>query len=229
MRFSANLARAPRENRRRAWVLWGSACGVAAAVLVVLAAITIGDWHAAATVRARTDLVQARIAPLRRQRVALTGQLSQPGAHATIEQAQYLNQLIDQKAVSWTRLFERLEALLPAQVQLLSIRPAEQEGRTALEMIVAAPSVSDALPFIRQLEEAPDFAAPHVSEVSQRPGPGGAAADRTNAEPASGIRLAIVADYNPRLGPANLPAAAPRAAAPARRAAAQPPGGLLPQ
>lgn len=213
MRFTINLARAPRENRRRAWVLWGGSCALAAVALVVLAVVSIRGWRAAASIRAETNRVEARTAPLRQQRAALVAALSQPSAHAAVQRAQFLNQLIDQKAVSWTRLFERLEALLPAQVQLLSIRPAQQKGGTALQMIVAAPSVAAALPFLQHLEEAPDFASPQLGMVSAHQNPNGA----DGSEPApSGVRLSIVAGYNPRLGPADLPSAPAAPAASSR-------------
>lgn len=209
MKFAVNLARAPRENRRRAWVLWGGSCALAAVALVILAVVSIQGWRAAASIRARTRMLQARTAPLRQQRQALVAALSRPSAHAAVQQAQFLNQLIDQKAVSWTRLFERLEALLPAQVQLLSIRPAQQQGGTALQMVIAAPDVAAALPFLRHLEEAPDFASPQLGMVSARQN----ANDGDGASPApSGVRLSIIAGYNPRLGPADLPSP-PRAPA----------------
>ncbi|MGH9534946.1 MAG: hypothetical protein ACRD2E_08815 [Terriglobales bacterium] len=206
MRFSVNLARTPGENRRRAWVLWGGGCGLAAAALAVLAAITLSGWSAAASVRTQTAVVQARMAPLRRERAQLMAEMQRPDAQAAMRRAAYLNQLIDRKAVSWTRLFERLEALLPAQVQLLSVRPAEEHRRTALMMEVAAPSVPAALPFLHQLEEAPDFASPQVTDVSRRQrGPATAVNAATNGP----VRLAIVAFYQPQLGPAIAPDLAP--------------------
>ncbi len=202
MRFALNLAREPRENRRRAWIIWGGSCALAAVALVALAAITWTNWRSAATVRESTAAVQARLAPLRRQRARLVAALQKPAAQKAMHRAAYLNQLIDQKAVSWTRLFERLEALLPAQVQLLSLRPAQRHGKTALVILVAAPSVTAALPFLHAMEEAPDFAAPQLSEVSSHAA--GAANGATGVAARGLVRLAIVAFYRPRLGPADL-------------------------
>lgn len=208
MRFALNLAREPSENRRRAWIIWGGSCALAAVALVVLAAITFTNWRSAATVRARTAAVQARLAPLRRQRERLVAALQQPAAQAAMHRAAYLNQLIDQKAVSWTRLFERLEALLPSQVQLLSLRPAQRHGKTALVILVSAPSVTAALPFLHEMEEAPDFAAPQLSEVSShKAGAGNDAMGLTSRRP---VRLEIVAFYRPKLGPADLHPSADR-------------------
>lgn len=194
MRFTVNLALAPRENRRRIWVVWGSLFALSFAALLVLGVATTVSWQAASTVRHRSAQLEAEMPSLTAQRTALTAALERPAAQDQLQRAQRLNALIARKAVSWTRLFERLEALMPAQVQLLSIAPAQSERQQgAVAITVATASIAQGLPFVEKLEQSGDFLSPQVQDVTNRQG-------QTDV-PGAPVTLQITALYRPTLGP----------------------------
>lgn len=212
MRFTANLALQARENRRRVWIVWGGLFALAFAVLLVLAVDITVNWQAAAAVRRRSAAVEAELPGLVAQRAALVSALERPGMRDQWDRARHLNGLIDRKAVSWTRLFERLEALMPAEVQLLSIGPGRggQDIQNEVTITIAAPSIPAALPFVQKLEDAADFAAPQVRAVADR--------QAQSQTPGAPVRLQITAQYHPRLGPASYFGASGAAANPAAAA-----------
>ena len=67
--------------------------------------------------------------------------------------AQEANTLIDRRVFSWTELFNRFEATLPADVRIAAVRPTvDQEGRLIMTIAVVARSVDDVDAFIEALE-----------------------------------------------------------------------------
>lgn len=224
MKFTVNLARRPSENVRRAWVIWGGMLAVLSAILVVLATGTlISAWNNRRIHRQQSE-VELRMAPLRRRQLNLDRQLQDPAVRAALSRSQFLNGLIDRKSVSWTHLFERLEKLMPDDLQLVSIRPQQQSGEPAIVLVVASESLDPAIAFVSRLEQAPDFSSAHVVREGRR--------DATAEQPTQ-VRVEIETLYQPPAASASVAAAvagndqapqkapaaaaAPRPAAPARQ------------
>jgi len=194
MKFTVNLARRPSENLRRAWVVWGGMLAVLSAVLFVLASgVIVSAWNNRRIHRQESE-VQHRMAPLRRREQVLDVQLQNPQVKAALAHSQYLNQLIDRKAVSWTRLFERLETLMPADLQLISIRPQKQAGKAGVDMIVGGRTLQPAINFVSHLEAAPDFSSAQVLREGR---------NTNTTQPETQVRVEIQADYQPDLDPAS--------------------------
>lgn len=194
MNFTVNLALRLRENRRRIWIIWGGLFALSFAALLILGAATTANWQAAGSVRRRSAQVEAGLPALVAERSALVRALDRPEMREQWQRARRFNDLIDRKSVSWTRLFERLEALMPAQVQLVSIGPGHgQNAAGDLAITIAAPGIPEALPFVRKLEQSSDFVAPSVRQVSERQ----EQAQTSGAE----VRLQITTEYRPALGP----------------------------
>jgi Tfp pilus assembly protein PilN len=195
MNFSINLARRPAENLRRTWVIWGGLLAVCFAVFLLLTTATAAGLYE----RFRADREVANLhrdmIPLEAREAELYAQVqADPRMRATLDRSAYLNRLIDHKAISWTHLFERLEALMPAQVQLMTLRPGTQGGETDVTMTVAAANLDQVTEFVRKLERAPDFAEPEVERYS------GAAPSEMNGPPK--VLMQITARYNPHALPA---------------------------
>jgi len=66
--------------------------------------------------------------------------------------AREANSLIDGRTFSWTALFNQLEATLPPDVMLASIRPTIDDGETRISMVVLARRSADADEFMEKLE-----------------------------------------------------------------------------
>jgi hypothetical protein len=62
------------------------------------------------------------------------------------------NTLIDQRTFSWTAFFNHLEATLPPDVMLVSVRPAVDRGATRVTMIVIGRTAEDIGEFMDKLE-----------------------------------------------------------------------------
>jgi Tfp pilus assembly protein PilN len=69
-------------------------------------------------------------------------------------QAHAANDLIDRRTFSWTELFNRFEATLPADVRIRSVRPQldEKDHRIELAVTVLSRNVDDVNQFIENLE-----------------------------------------------------------------------------
>jgi len=93
--------------------------------------------------------------------------LSRPIAHAVTRSlpdaaiaaaAHEANGLIDGRVFSWTELFNRFEATLPAGVRISAVRPSvDQEGRVIMNITVVARSVDEVDAFIEALEATEAF------------------------------------------------------------------------
>jgi type IV pilus assembly protein PilN len=187
MKFAINLARRPAENLRRIWVIWGGLLAICfALLLLLLTAVSAGVY-----VRVGADNEIANIkrdmGPLGGAEARYVKLTNERGEKADIARAVFLNRLIDQKAISWTHLFERLEAIMPAQVQLVTLRPASQRGQSEVTMLISAANLDRVTAFVRRLESAPDFARPTVEQYS-----------RSDQQTEERVLLQVTAHYNPQ-------------------------------
>jgi hypothetical protein len=66
--------------------------------------------------------------------------------------AREANTLIDQRTFSWTAFFNHLEATLPPDVMLVSVRPTVDRGATHVSMVVLGRTAEDIDEFIEKLE-----------------------------------------------------------------------------
>lgn len=72
--------------------------------------------------------------------------------------AREANQLIDRRAFSWTDLFNRFEATLPADVRLVAVQPQiDEDGRRLVAMTVVSRRVEDLDAFIDALQQTGAF------------------------------------------------------------------------
>ncbi|MEO7271357.1 MAG: hypothetical protein ABIX28_19370 [Vicinamibacterales bacterium] len=71
--------------------------------------------------------------------------------------AREANDLIDQRTFSWTAFFNDLEATLPPEVMILSVRPVVDRGATRITLTVVGRRAEDIDEFIEKLEGTGDF------------------------------------------------------------------------
>ncbi len=182
-----NLSRRPFVNRRPVWrvtwILWvlGGVCFLINVALYWSHVSSLGD---------RRD----RLATLDRQIDATVGEIGQTEtqlAGMDIEwqgtQVQFLNRRLAERAFPWSRLFDRLEEVLPRDVRLERLTPrfleegqdgrrsgarrsAENEDRVALRVDGVARSGEALLEFVDNLFAHPAFVDPSPSSEAQRQG-----------------------------------------------------------
>jgi type IV pilus assembly protein PilN len=175
MRLDINLASQPYEDARQFWTRWGTAVGAAGVLTLVLLTLTITGW-----VNARRDheaMAEKRALIADRDRIRADAEefLNRPENRTTRDQSQFLNELIERKAFSWTRVLENLEKVMPPRVHLVSIHPElDEENQLALKMTVAGDSRDRAIELARRMEDSKRFAQTQIySERSTQSTNGG--------------------------------------------------------
>jgi type IV pilus assembly protein PilN len=192
MRLDINLASQPYEDARQFWLRWGTALAVSVIVTLALLTYTISNWMAARHDHATIATYRGEIAQRDRKREQAQAFLNQPENRATRDQSQYLNQLIERKTLSWTRVLEDLEKVMPARVHLISIHPAlDEDNQLTLKMAVGGDSRDKALELPRRMEDSGHFAQTYIETES------GAAVGSGDT-----IQLNINAVYVPQLAAA---------------------------
>ena len=144
-------------------------CWLAAAVILTLAllTITVSDWFAARHDHAQIADLRAQVAQRDMKRQQAEAFLNQPENRATRDQSQFLNQLIERKSLSWTRVLEDMEKVMPARVHLIAIHPAlDEDNQLTLKMVVGGDSREKALELARRMEESGHFTQTYIETES---------------------------------------------------------------
>jgi type IV pilus assembly protein PilN len=168
MHIDINLATHPYEDLRRFWLRWGAPLGVLSVLtLVLLYSVTLG------LITAHNDnkLIhqrEAQIASRDEEKTAAQALLNLPQNHATHDRSQFLNDLFERKAFSWTRVFEDLEQVMPARLHVVSIRPEMgDDNQLLIKLIVAGESRDRALELVRRMEASKRFQQTHIQAESE--------------------------------------------------------------
>ncbi len=158
MRRALNLATDPYINQRPFWV-----------TLAILAVLAIGltgwsiyqgatIWRRGTAAQVRLHDLQKRSADLTAEQKALEQELRVPATLAVLERAQFFNQLIGQKRLSWTQLFFDLQQTLPPEARILSLSPRMREdGRLQVEIRLGAASNGAIVEFLEALGQSTKF------------------------------------------------------------------------
>jgi Tfp pilus assembly protein PilN len=120
-----------------------------------------------------------------KEQTQVDAQMHQPQNANVLYRSQMFNQLIRQKAISWTRIFSDLETVLPHNVRIASIRPTlNGRGDLSLDMVVAAETPEPEIEFVKNLENSEMFG--DVGQTAQTP--------PTQNDPFYRLRLTVTYD-----------------------------------
>jgi Tfp pilus assembly protein PilN len=193
----------------------------AAAVVLALVVLAVTAWEVSRVVKLsqyKTELNAAiardrnEAAQRARDAAQIRGGIDQKQLALIAGAAREANQLIEQRTFSWTQLFNLLEATLPEDVMLTSVRPDFKEGVTQVNLDVQGRRSDDIDAFWDRLEKTGAFRNIQWSAVTVTD-------DGLN-------RIQMRAAYSPRETPARpvsavsprvAPIAPPRAAPGGRR------------
>jgi hypothetical protein len=166
MRIDINLASQPYEDARQFWMRWGTALGVLGLLTLVLLVLDITGYIGAHHDRFVMAQTRTLIADRDRTRAGADRILNLPENRTTRDQSRYLNELIERKAFSWTRVLESLEKVMPSRVHLVSISPQlDDNNELALKMTVAGDSWDRGVELQRRMEESRRFAQTQITNV----------------------------------------------------------------
>lgn len=157
LRVPLNLASKPFFNNRKfyaATLLLGLVLvGLSAANLLLYLA------HRSQSLRLNRELANqtAEAGRLEQEQQEVWARLQRPETEDFLNLVDYLNPLIARRTFSWTRFLNRLEDLVPHQVQIVAITPRIAESEIVVEIFCNARSGADYIEFISRLEADADF------------------------------------------------------------------------
>lgn len=163
MRLDINLATSPYEDTRRYWLQWGSVLAALGLLTLILVVTALTGMFSARKDRQTIQKLQSDIAERDAERTKAEAFLNRTENRSTRDRSQFLNELIQRKAFSWTKVFEDLEKVMPPRVHVVSIRPElNEDNQLAIKMQVAGDSRDRTLDLVRRMEESSHFLAPRI-------------------------------------------------------------------
>lgn len=134
--------------------------------VLLLAALTVQlvaikrERHEARDNRGAMSQLESQLRLLNRDHDRISVQLRQPASTAVFDRSVFLNQLLQRKAISWTRLFSDLERVFPPTVRLVAVQPyLTADSGVQLDMVVGSMSPEPVIQLIQKLENSPVFGA----------------------------------------------------------------------
>jgi len=104
--------------------------------------------------------------------------LNLPQNSTTRDRSQFLNDLFQRKAFSWTKAFEDLERLMPPRLHVVSIHPElAPDNELEIKLIVAGDTREHALDLVSKMEASQHFHETYIEEETTATGGGSSAGD----------------------------------------------------
>ena len=89
----------------------------------------------------------------------------------TRDRSQFLNDLFQRKAFSWTKAFENLEQVMPPRLHVISIHPElSPDNELEIKLIVAGDSREHALDLVSKMEASQHFHDTYIEEENTQSG-----------------------------------------------------------
>lgn len=165
MRLDINLATQPYEDVRRFWLRWGGALAGMGILTLLLLYLAIAGLLTARQDRNLIRQRQQQIAERDREKAQAEALLNRPENRSTRDRSQFLNDLFQRKAFSWTRVFEDLERIMPARLHVVSIRPElAPDNQLAINLTVAGTSREHALALVEKMEASQRFQQTRIEQ-----------------------------------------------------------------
>jgi hypothetical protein len=148
----SNLSTRPFYNERAVQIL----LAIAAFVVVVLTAfnairiLSLSRQNTELSSLVNRDHQEAQ--RLTREAQRIRAGINENELQRTADAAGIANALIDQRTISWTEFFNRIEETLPPDVMLSSVQPTFARNVTTIQMIVLGKRIEDIEQFIDKLE-----------------------------------------------------------------------------
>jgi Tfp pilus assembly protein PilN len=140
---------------------------VASSALAVLLAMMLGfvvflilaDRARVKDTRVGVARLDSELRKISAEQARLEGTLRQPANAEVLQRSYLLNQLIEKKSISWTKIFNDLEGVMPADVRIISVRlpQVNSQNEVVLDVQVGAKEPGPYLIFLNRLNKSPLF------------------------------------------------------------------------
>ena len=158
MHIDINLATQPYQDSRRFWMQWGTGLALLGVITALLAFLAVTGFIRAQADRREMANLKSQIAAYNTEKSEAIGVLNQPQNRQLREQSRFLNELFQRKALSWTRVFEDLERVMPAHLRVLSIQPnLAGDNNFELKFLVGGDSLDQAQDLLKKMENSNRF------------------------------------------------------------------------
>lgn len=158
MRLNINLATQPYEDVRKFLAKWGLLTLVLAAATAMLVFMAVRNWRDSRTINAQIAEMHQKMDALDKARATAIATLNEPGNKVTAEKSRFLNDAIQRKSLSWTRIFMDLERMMPQGLHVVSIKPEfAKDNRLGIHLTVGGNSHEKAIELVRRMEESSTF------------------------------------------------------------------------
>jgi Tfp pilus assembly protein PilN len=147
-----NLSTKPFYNVRAVQVVIGAVAALVLAITLFNVIEIVSLISAQQTLGANADEAEREAARLRNEAVRIRGQINPRELQTVASAAREANQLIDQRAFSWTELFAQFEMTLPEDVRITAMQPRVDKGMFIVAVSVEARQAEDLDAFIQALE-----------------------------------------------------------------------------
>ena len=180
MRVDINLATQPYEDARRFWMRWGGGLVGLGILTLLLLLMTVNGWIGARNDRRLIRQYEQQSAARDKEKADAQALLNLPQNSSTRDRSQFLNDLFQRKAFSWTRAFENLEQVMPPRLHVVSIHPElSADNELEIKLIVAGDTREHALDLVSKMEASQHFHDTYIEEENSNPG-NGSAGDTVN-------------------------------------------------
>ncbi len=160
-----NLAREPFRRDRQMLVASGAVGVLLLFCLAVLIWIAVSEGGTARQTQADLNQTNRDLARINAEQMKLDARMRRPEYAIVFDRNIMINELIRRKAISWTRIFADLGAVVPESVRITQIRPqVNARNELALDMTVESPQTINDL--ISKLEGSNIFGSTEVSTIT---------------------------------------------------------------
>lgn len=141
--------------------------------VLLLGLLAFNAWEVVRLSAAKTALEtavvtdQARATDARQRAERLRAEVRQEELEQVLAEAREANTLIDRRTFSWTELLNYLEATLPSDVMLKSVRPSVEDGQVMISLGVVGREVDHIDEFMNELEKTGAFSGMLAKDESR--------------------------------------------------------------
>jgi type IV pilus assembly protein PilN len=170
MRVDINLATQPYEDARQFWLRWGSALVALGILTLLLLSMTVNGWIGARKDRQLIRQYAQQMAARDQEKADAMALLNLPQNSSTRDRSQFLNDLFQRKAFSWTKAFEDLEQVMPRPLHVVSMHPElGPDNELEIKLIVAGDTRDHALDLVSKMEASQHFHETYIEEEIAQP------------------------------------------------------------
>lgn len=192
MRVDINLASQPYEDAGRFWLRWGGGVLALGILTLLLLIMTVNGWIGARRDRQIIRQYQQQSAVRDKEKADAQSLMNSPQNSSTRDRSQFLNDLFQRKAFSWTKAFEDLERVMPPRLHVTSIHPElSPDNELEIKLIVDGDTREHALDLVSKMEGSKHFHDTYIEEENSNTG---------NQAAGDTVQFHITAVYVPEFG-----------------------------